>query len=123
MAEAMATGKPVIGTDYSGSTDFLSDRTGFPVAFTLRALQPGEYIFWEGQSWAEPDQAAAAKAMQDVFYDRDERQRRAAAGKALVEARYGRENVGQIAAQRLREVLAKGGTPNRVRTPGARSRA
>jgi glycosyltransferase involved in cell wall biosynthesis len=123
MAEAMANGKPVIGTDYSGSTDFLSDRTGFPVPFTLRALQPGEYIFWDGQSWAEPDQAAAAKAMRDVFYDRDQRQRRAAAGKTLVEARYGRENVGRIAAQRLREILAKGGTLARTRTPGARSRA
>jgi hypothetical protein len=38
----MAFGKPVIGTDYSGSTEFLSKLTGFPVAYTLRPVLPGE---------------------------------------------------------------------------------
>jgi glycosyltransferase involved in cell wall biosynthesis len=111
MAEAMAFGKPVIGTDYSGSTEFLSDRTGFPVACTMRPVRPGEYIFSDGQSWAEPDTTAAAKAMQRVFYDPGERQRRAAAGKAFVEAHYGRENIGRIAAGRLAEVLAADPAP------------
>jgi glycosyltransferase involved in cell wall biosynthesis len=106
MAEAMAFGKPVIGTDYSGSTDFLSDRTGYPIACSIRPLQPGEYVYSAGQSWAEPDATAAAEAMRRVFHDREERQRRAAAGKAFVEARYGREAIGRLAVRRLREVLA-----------------
>jgi len=106
MAEALAFGKPVIGTNYSGNTDFLSDRTGFPVSATLRPVQPGEYVYSTGQSWAEPDEAAAVEAMRCVFQDPLERQRRAAAGKALVETRYGRENVGRIATQRLRDILA-----------------
>jgi glycosyltransferase involved in cell wall biosynthesis len=105
MAEAMAFGKPVIGTDYSGSTEFLTESTGFPVSFSLRPVQLGEYIFADGQSWAEPDEAAAAEAMRRVFYDPQERHRRAIAGKALVEARYGRTNVGRMAAHRLREIL------------------
>jgi len=108
MAEAMAFGKPVIGTNYSGSTEFLSELTGFPVSFTLRPVQPGEYFFSDGQSWAEPDISAAAEAMQRVFYDRQERQRRAGAGKAFVEVRYGRKTVGRIAAGRLRDILANG---------------
>ena len=45
MAEAMAFGKPVIGTDYSGNTEFLSERTGFPVACRMRQAGPGEYLF------------------------------------------------------------------------------
>jgi glycosyltransferase involved in cell wall biosynthesis len=106
MAEAMALGKPVIGTDFSGSSDFLSDRTGFPVAFTLRAVQPGQYQFSDGQSWAEPDHAAAVEAMRSVFHDRAERECRAAAGKAFVEGRYGRDNVGRIAARRLKDILS-----------------
>jgi glycosyltransferase involved in cell wall biosynthesis len=106
MAEAMAFGKPVIGTDFSGNTDFLSDRTGFPVACTMCAVQPGEYIFSEGQSWAEPDHVAAVAAMRLVFYDRLERESRAAAGKIFVEARYGRDNVGRIAARRLQDILS-----------------
>jgi glycosyltransferase involved in cell wall biosynthesis len=111
MAEAMALGKPVIGTDYSGSADFLSDHTGFPVSFTLRPVQPDEYNFSNGQSWAEPDDAAASEAMQRVFYDRQEGQRRATAGKAFVETYYGRENVGRIAAERLQNILASGYRP------------
>jgi glycosyltransferase involved in cell wall biosynthesis len=105
MAEAMAFGKPVIGTNYSGSTEFLSACTGFPVPFTMRPVQPGEYIFSDGQSWAEPDAAAAAEAMQRVFHDQQERQRLAASGKIFVEAHYGRENVGRIAARRLQDIL------------------
>jgi glycosyltransferase involved in cell wall biosynthesis len=105
MAEAMAFGNPVIGTDYSGSTEFLSEATGFPVPYTMRPVGPGEYIFSDGQSWAEPDAAAAAVAMQRVFRDPQERQRRAAAGKAFVQKHYGRHNVGQIAAERLTKIL------------------
>jgi glycosyltransferase involved in cell wall biosynthesis len=55
MAEAMSFGKAVIGTDYSGSTDFLSAETGFPVAYDLRAVKPGEYFWTEDQVWAEPN--------------------------------------------------------------------
>jgi glycosyltransferase involved in cell wall biosynthesis len=106
MAEAMALGKPVIATDYSGNTDFLSAHTGFPVSFTLRPVQGGEYIFSDGQSWAEPDIASAAKAMLHVFRDSAEREVRAASGKAFVEAHYGRTNVGRIAAKRLHDILA-----------------
>jgi glycosyltransferase involved in cell wall biosynthesis len=105
MAEAMAFGKPVIGTDYSGNTDFLTEQTGFPIPYAMRAVEDGEYIFSHGQNWAEPDEAVAADAMRQVFSDPGERWRRASAGKALVEVRYGRENVGRIAAQRLEEIL------------------
>jgi glycosyltransferase involved in cell wall biosynthesis len=111
MAEAMAFGKPVIGTNYSGSTEFLSDRTGFPVSFTLRPVLPGEYIFSTGQDWAEPEESGAVAAMQRVFYDRQESQCRAAAGRALVAMRYGRENVGQIATARLQAILASKSPP------------
>jgi glycosyltransferase involved in cell wall biosynthesis len=109
MAEAMALGKTVIGTDYSGNTDFLSARTGFPVSFTLRPVGHGEYICSGGQIWAEPDEAAAAEAMRTVLHNPQERQRRAAAGKAFVQTRYGRKNVGQIASRRLRDILATRG--------------
>jgi hypothetical protein len=59
----------------------------------------------EGQSWAEPNGQAAAEAMRRVFYDEPERRRRAAAGKTLIEGRYGRANVGRLAEARLRRIL------------------
>ena len=39
IAEAMALGKIVVTTDYSGSRDFVDLSCGFPVAFRLRELQ------------------------------------------------------------------------------------
>jgi hypothetical protein len=59
----------------------------------------------DGQSWAEPDEEAAAEAMRRAFYDQEERRRRAAAGKTLIQTRYGRENVGRMAEARLRQLL------------------
>jgi hypothetical protein len=41
MAEALALGKPVLATDYSGNVDFLSETTLFSVPFLLRKLMPG----------------------------------------------------------------------------------
>jgi glycosyltransferase involved in cell wall biosynthesis len=105
MAEAMAFGKAIIATNYSGNTDFLTEHTGFPIPYTLRSVEDGEYIFSDGQSWAEPDEAGAAAAMQQVFCDRGEQRRRAEAGKAFVKGRYGRENVGRIASRRLEDIL------------------
>jgi glycosyltransferase involved in cell wall biosynthesis len=106
MAEAMALGKSVIGTDYSGNTDFLSNTTGFPVPYTLRPVRQGEYVvFSNGENWAEPDEGAAVEAMRLVFHDAPERDRRAGAGKCLIETRYGQANVARIAAERLECVL------------------
>ncbi len=106
MAEAMAMGLAVIGTDFSGSADFLSAETGFPVPFALTRLKSGDYVGGAGQVWAEPDAGAAAEILALVFRDGPERQRRALAGRALVEARYSPANSGRLAVERLREILS-----------------
>ena len=41
LAEAMLLGKPVVGTDFSGNTDFLTQDTGYPVKWTRRAVALG----------------------------------------------------------------------------------
>jgi glycosyltransferase involved in cell wall biosynthesis len=105
MAEAMALGKPVIGTAYSGNTEYLTDRTGFPVAFHLRPVLNGEYIYSDGQRWAEPDEVAAVEAMRQIVQNQEDRERRAGTGKAFVNYHYSLEKVGEIAAFRLRYVL------------------
>lgn len=69
-AEAMLFGKPVIATDFSGNTDFINARTGFPVKWRKKAVKVGEYPFITEKSnayWAEPDIAHAAEQMQIVF--------------------------------------------------------
>ena len=119
MAEAMAFGTPVIGTDYSGSTDFLSERTGFPIPYSLRPVATDEYVAADGQVWAEPDLAAAADAMRQVFGDQVAARARARAGQAFIEASYGRETVGAIAKRHLVRALAAPRRRSRPFPPGS----
>jgi glycosyltransferase involved in cell wall biosynthesis len=93
MAEAMALEKPVIGTDFSGNTEFLTQETGFPVHYALRKLMPGEYAHGEGQSWAEPDLEEAIRHMRRVVDDRVDAARRAERGKQYIEAHHSADTV------------------------------
>jgi GT2 family glycosyltransferase/glycosyltransferase involved in cell wall biosynthesis len=107
LAEAMALGKPVIGTDYSGNTDFLNHDTGYPIPYTLEKIRRGDYIFETGQVWAHPDEAASTAAMLHVYNNRNEAMAKAAAGQKLIDHRYGLKTVGQIARNRLREIFSQ----------------
>lgn len=107
MVEAMLNGTPVIGTDFSGSTDFLSAETGYPVTYELRPVRRGEYVYAEAQRWAEPDLASAVAAMRAVLDDPESAGSRAAAGQAFVRNRYSRSAVGGIVSARLAAILAQ----------------
>jgi glycosyltransferase involved in cell wall biosynthesis len=95
MAEAMSFGRIVIGTGYSGSTDFLSAETGFAVPYTLRPILPHEYVWAEEQVWAEPDPDAAVAILREVAAAPDRARQRAEAGRLLVKEKYGLLAVGQ----------------------------
>jgi glycosyltransferase involved in cell wall biosynthesis len=112
MAEAMTFERIVIGTDFSGSTDFLSQETGYPVPYRLRALEPHEYPWSDGQVWAEPDVAAAADIMRRVAIDPSEGEARGRAAREHIANSYQPDAVGKAMKARL-DVLfekAKSGT-------------
>jgi hypothetical protein len=55
-----------VGTDFSGTTNFLTKDTGYPVKWTRRAVPPGEYPFIEPADqawWADPDIPDAARQL------------------------------------------------------------
>lgn len=89
IAEAMALGKPIIATDYSATTELVSRETGWPVDFAMVPVKPDEYVFSEGQIWAQPDEKHAASQMRQVVNNRDEAHRRANNARAFLEAEYG----------------------------------
>jgi GT2 family glycosyltransferase len=107
LTEAMALGKSVIATDYSGNTEFLTPETGYPIPYSLKPVGVDEYIYPEGQVWADPDEAACAAAMIRVFSAPEEAKTRASAGQRFVMHRYGPANVGRIVEQRVREIVAQ----------------
>jgi glycosyltransferase involved in cell wall biosynthesis len=69
MAEAMALGKPVVATAYSGNLDFMSGESACLVDFHLIDVAAGAYPYWCGQRWAEPDIAQAARNMRALADD------------------------------------------------------
>jgi hypothetical protein len=81
-------GKPVIGTDYSGNTDFLNANTGYPVPYELVPVGAGEYPDHEGQVWAEPDIGVAARHMASIVDDPAIAEARALAGQAFIKTHH-----------------------------------
>lgn len=104
MAESMSFGRIVIGTNFSGNTDFLTERTGFPIPFTLTAVLPHEYPWSDGQVWAEPNLDAAAAAMQLVLQSPEVARKRARAGQAFVRQTYTPALVGRIIKDRISQL-------------------
>jgi glycosyltransferase involved in cell wall biosynthesis len=110
MAEAMALGKPVIGTDYSGNTDFLTEKTGFPVSYRLVAVAPGAYPGHEDQVWAEPDIEHAAWLMRNVVAGDRDVAVRAEAGRHYMAENHSAAAVGRKVRDRLARLgLLSGG--------------
>ena len=110
MAEAMTFGRIVIGTGYSGSTDFLTDETGYPVPYTLRPLEAHEYPWSRGQHWAEPDRDAAVEIMRQVVANPTEGKRRGERAREYVLHRYNPAVVGAAMRERFDVLLGKGET-------------
>jgi glycosyltransferase involved in cell wall biosynthesis len=68
-AEAMARGKPVIATAYSGNLDYMTPSNSYLVDYSLREVGPGSWPYPATAYWAEVDLDAAARAMREVFED------------------------------------------------------
>lgn len=76
LSEAMAFGKPVVATGYSGNMEFMDTANSYPVAYNrtlvtdddLRFLPP---MFEAGMGWAEPDLSDMADKMVRAMSGRD----------------------------------------------------
>jgi glycosyltransferase involved in cell wall biosynthesis len=67
MAEAMFYGKPVIGTAYSGNTDFMNVGNSFLVPYELVQLTEDCEYYLKGNVWANPDIEYAASLMKYIY--------------------------------------------------------
>ena len=67
MAEAMAAGKPVIATGYSGNLEFMTSENSLLVPYSLVPVPEGCDPYPKGALWAEPDTEVAADFMRRVY--------------------------------------------------------
>jgi glycosyltransferase involved in cell wall biosynthesis len=69
LAEAMAIGKPVIGTGYSGNVDFMTAENSYLVEYEITRVGPDCEIYPADGEWAEPSIEHAAEVMRKVCSD------------------------------------------------------
>ena len=66
LAEALLLDKQVVTTNFSGNLDFCQEPRVALVRATMAPLESGDYMWEDGQSWAEPDISHAAELMRSV---------------------------------------------------------
>jgi len=91
LAEAMALGRPVVATYYSGNVDFMTPWNSFPVPYRLVEIPEDRGRYQKGGLWADPDLDAAAELMRRVYSEREH---------AAEVARRGREDVTRLLSAR-----------------------
>lgn len=104
MAEAMALGLPVIATGYSGNMDFTLPEHACVVDYSLVPVGIKDYPHAQGQVWAEPDVAHAARHMRELYEDREYAKNLGLKAHAFIAEHYSAETAGQRYAERLREL-------------------
>jgi glycosyltransferase involved in cell wall biosynthesis len=76
--EAMASGLPVIATNWGGNLDFMNKKCAFLIDYELRPVTREACIEWplftEEMLWAEPDAGHLRHLMREVYEDRARRQ-------------------------------------------------
>ncbi len=98
IAEALLLGKQVVTTGYSGNLDFCEESQVALVKHRMVPLEKGDYMWGEGQKWADPDLDHAAQQMRSI-----RETPRSITGDTFS---FSPEKVGGLYAQRLREIAA-----------------
>ena len=105
IAEAMAAGKPVVATDWSGNTDFADASNSYPVAYELTTVARTVGPYRAGEIWAEPDVTHAAAQMSAVVADPAAAAARGEAARRRIQRDYGRQAIAELIRARL-DVIA-----------------
>lgn len=113
-AEAMALGRAVIATGYSGNLEYMSADNAVLVPAPLIPIGDDGGPYPADSRWADPDLDAAASAMRELAADPARRAALAARAKADLAAGFTPEAAGRTIAQALARVPAKPGGPRRM---------
>jgi glycosyltransferase involved in cell wall biosynthesis len=114
MAEAMAYGKPVIATGWSGNMEFMTAYNSLPVDFTLNPLPKAAGPYPAGTIWADASIPDAADKLRTVWQDEALRARIAVRAPRDIEAMLGTTAVGTIMHERLSVISERRGSSDHL---------
>lgn len=106
IAEAMALGRPVIATGYSGNLTLMNEANSYLVPFRLTPIPEGCDPYPAGAEWADPDLDRAAELMREVYEHQDVASERGKQGREDVLRRHDIERAAGFVTTRLNEVRA-----------------
>ena len=117
MAEAMALGKPVIGTGYSGNVDFMNSENSYLVDFTIGRVGAECEIYPPEGEWAEPSIEHAAELMRGVYDDPREARRLGTRAAEDIARSLSPETTGAAMRRRLQELSGGASAGDQARAP------
>lgn len=106
-AEAMLLGKPVIVTNYSGNTDFTLPDNSCLVNYRLIPVEAGQYVFEDGQVWADVDVEHAAWQMRRLVESTTAAAEIGLRGQNFIRTNFNQSVIGEIYAKRLKEIIGR----------------
>ena len=109
LAEAMALGKPVIATGYSGNLDFMTAGNSYLVDYELVPVGPGSKPYPPDSQWADPDVEHAARLMREVHEDPEAARARGRRGQQEIRRTHSREAAGRSMARRILRIQERWG--------------
>lgn len=107
IADAMALGKPVIATGWSGNMDFMTVSNSFPVQYALVEIEADVGPYRAGEIWAEPSVPHAAVLMRQIFERREEARARGDVARCEIEAGYSPVSVARRIERRLEAIQTR----------------
>jgi len=107
MAEALAHGKPVIATGYSGNLEFMSERESLLVPYRLVDVPKTWWAHAPGAKWAEPDIDAAASLMRRVWEHPDLAHAMGVAGRKAILERFSPQRTSAFITGRFADARAR----------------
>ena len=116
MAEAMALGKPVIATGYSGNLQFMTEANSFLVPWTPTSIPTRCEPYPQGGTWAEPDLEVAARLMRTVLEDSELAAARGRQGAEDLRVLHSPEAAGRQVSARLAELVSARRARGRIET-------
>jgi glycosyltransferase involved in cell wall biosynthesis len=106
-AESMFLGKPVVMTNWSGNTDFMTPDNSCGVNYRLVPVKPGVPFYEAGKLWADPDISHAVDLMQSLFYNRAYYQKISSNAKEYIQYNLSPQKIGIAMKQRLQTITGK----------------